>query len=173
MALADPLRRHLRAKVIALIAAILVLGFGVLVILNIQREQRLLVAANHETADLLATSIVSSIENGMLQARPDIIRELVYRLKTELKDVRHLDVFRRNGVEAFTDLETLETVNRIAGLDAEVVEKGGEVMVGPETAERIKSHYVLEDRGEHRLKNVSQPVRVCRLVPPGVYRQVA
>ena len=123
MALADPLRRHLRAKVIALIAAILVLGFGVLVILNIQREQRLLVAANHETADLLATSIVSSIENGMLQARPDIIRELVYRLKTELKDVRHLDVFRRNGVEAFTDLETLETVNRIAGLDAEVVER--------------------------------------------------
>ena len=123
MALADPLRRHLRAKVIALIAAILVLGFGVLVILNIQREQRLLVAANHETADLLATSIVSSIENGMLQARPDIIRELVYRLKTELKDVRHLDVFRRNGVEAFTDLENLETVNRIAGLDAEVVER--------------------------------------------------
>jgi class 3 adenylate cyclase/HAMP domain-containing protein len=123
MALADPLRRRLGAKVIALITAILVLGFGVLVILNIQREQRLLVAANHETADLLATSIVSSIENGMLQARPDIIRELVYRLKTELKDVRHLDVFRRNGVEAFTDLETLETVNRIAGLDAEVVER--------------------------------------------------
>jgi class 3 adenylate cyclase/HAMP domain-containing protein len=115
--------RHLRAKVIALIAAILVLGFGVLVILNIQREQRLLVAQHHETAGLLATSIVASIENGMLQARPDIIRELVYRLKTELKDVRHLDVFRRNGVEAFTDLETLHTVNRIAGLDTEVVER--------------------------------------------------
>jgi class 3 adenylate cyclase len=44
--------------------------------------------------------------------------------------------------------------------------------VGPETAERIKRHYVLQDTGEHQLKNVSQPVRVYRLVPAGVYRMV-
>ncbi len=51
--------------------------------------------------------------------------------------------------------------------------KGGEVMVGPEAAERITWHDVLEDTGEHRLKNVSEPVRVFRLVPPGVYRHVS
>jgi class 3 adenylate cyclase len=62
---------------------------------------------------------------------------------------------------------TTNLAARIAGLT-----KGGEVMVGPETGDRIKTHYVLEDTGEHRLKNVSQPVRVYRLVPPGVYRQV-
>jgi class 3 adenylate cyclase len=50
--------------------------------------------------------------------------------------------------------------------------KGGQIMVGPETAERIKGHYVLEDTGEHQLKNVSEPVRVFRLVPPGVYVKV-
>jgi class 3 adenylate cyclase len=32
---------------------------------------------------------------------------------------------------------------------------------------------VLEDTGEHQLKNVSEPVRVFRLVPPGVYMKVA
>ena len=45
-------------------------------------------------------------------------------------------------------------------------------MVGPETAERIKEHYVLQDAGEHQLKNVSQPVRVFCLVPPGVYEKI-
>ena len=51
--------------------------------------------------------------------------------------------------------------------------KGGDMMVGLETAERIKGHYVLENTGEHRLKNVSAPVQVYRLVPPGVYAKVA
>ncbi len=123
MPFVDALRGHLRVKVIALIVAILILGFGVLVILNIQREAQVLVAANREAADLVATSILSSIENGMLQARPDIIRRLVGQLKTQLKDVRQLDVYRRNGVEAFTDLETLSQVQRIANLDAEVVQR--------------------------------------------------
>ena len=44
--------------------------------------------------------------------------------------------------------------------------------IGPETAERVKGHYVLRDTGEHQLKNVSAPVRVYRLVPAGVYRTV-
>jgi len=50
--------------------------------------------------------------------------------------------------------------------------KGGDIMVGPQTAERIRQHYVLEDAGEHRLKNVSEPVRVFRLVQPGIYSKV-
>ena len=63
---------------------------------------------------------------------------------------------------------TTNLAARVAGLT-----KGGEVMVGPETAERIKSHYVLEDTGEHQLKNVSRPVRVLRLVPAGIYSRGA
>jgi class 3 adenylate cyclase len=121
MALVDPVRRSLRLKVIGLIAAILVVGFGVLVVLNIRREARALEEANHEAARLLASSILSSIESGMLEARPDIIRRLVGDLKTELRDVRRLEVYRRNGVEAFADLETVEAVNRAAGLDADVI----------------------------------------------------
>ncbi|MGH7810726.1 MAG: hypothetical protein ACREP5_10660, partial [Candidatus Binatia bacterium] len=108
MAFLTMFRRHLQLRVIALIVAILVLGFGVLVILNIQRETEAMVAGNRETARLLAASITKSIENGMLEGRPDIIRRLVQELKKELKDVRVLDVYRHNGVEAFSDLETLK-----------------------------------------------------------------
>ncbi len=62
---------------------------------------------------------------------------------------------------------TTNLAARIAGLT-----RGGEVKVGPETAARIKDRYVLEDTGEHALKNVARPVRVFRLVPAGVYRTV-
>jgi class 3 adenylate cyclase len=62
---------------------------------------------------------------------------------------------------------TTNLAARIAGLT-----RGGEVKVGPETAGRIRDHYVLEDTGEHQLKNVAQPVRVFRLVPAGIYTRV-
>lgn len=116
-------RRHLRTKVIALILAILILGVGVLMILNIRREAEILVSVNEETARLLAGSILRSIENGMLGGRPDIIRALIQDLKGELKDVRRLEVYRRNGVEAFTDMETVNQVNRLAGLDPDIIER--------------------------------------------------
>jgi class 3 adenylate cyclase/HAMP domain-containing protein len=116
-------RHHLRLKVSALIVAILVLGFGVLVILNIRRESQTLVTAHREAARLLGSSILTSIENGMLEGRPDITRQLVQELKAELKDVRQLGVYRRNGVEAFTDLETVNEVNRNAGLEPAMIER--------------------------------------------------
>ena len=57
----------------------------------------------------------------MLRVRPDIVRRLMQQLKTELKDVRRIGVYRRNGVEAFADLATLEEVNRKVHLDPELV----------------------------------------------------
>ena len=117
------LRQHLRLKVIALIVAILILGFGTLMVLNIRREAQNLIAGHQETVRLLAGTILAAIENGMLEGRPDIIRQLVQELKTELKDVRRIDVYRRNGVEAFTDLETVNEVNRIAGLEPGLIER--------------------------------------------------
>lgn len=39
----------------------------------------------------------------------------------------------------------------------------GEVLLSAETAARVNGHVPLEDRGRHRLKNVSEPVQVFRL----------
>jgi len=123
MTLMAKFHQQLQFKVIALILAILILGFGVLVILNIQREAETMVAGNRETARLLGASIQRSIENGMLEVRPDIIRRLVQELKKDLKEVRFLEVYRRNGVEAFSDLETVNDINTGFGLNKELVER--------------------------------------------------
>ena len=123
MIVLDQLQRRLRIKVTALIAAIVILGFGVLVILNIRREAQVLVDAHQETARLLSAAILGSIQSGMLQARPDVIRRLVGDLKAQLGDVERLDVYRANGVEAFSDLETLRKVDQLVGLDPDTVQR--------------------------------------------------
>jgi class 3 adenylate cyclase len=50
--------------------------------------------------------------------------------------------------------------------------EGGEIVVGPPTAERIRAHFVLESLGERTFKNVAQPIRVYRVIPPGVYEKI-
>jgi class 3 adenylate cyclase/HAMP domain-containing protein len=122
MILLHLLRQHLRVKAIVLLVTILTMGFGLLVILNIRHEAQVLVATHQQTARLLAASIFSSIESAMLEGRPDIVRRLVRNLTLALHDVRQLNVYRANGVEAFSDLETLHKVNRLADLAPEVVE---------------------------------------------------
>ena len=56
---------------------------------------------------------------------------------------------------------------RLAGISS-----GGNIVVGQVTAERIRHEFVLEALGEQTLKNVTEPIRVCRLIPPGVYDKV-
>src|SRR4029450_38847 len=50
--------------------------------------------------------------------------------------------------------------------------QGGEIVVGPATAGRIRAAFVLESLGERTFKNVSQPIHVYRLIPPGIYERV-
>jgi class 3 adenylate cyclase len=50
--------------------------------------------------------------------------------------------------------------------------QGDEIVVGPTTAQRIRTQFVLESAGERTFKNVSQPIRVFRVIPPGVYEKI-
>jgi class 3 adenylate cyclase/HAMP domain-containing protein len=131
------IRSRLATKVMLLIVAVLILGFGASTVWTIRREADLLVEQNKVAARRLAASLVASIEGAMLQERPDVTRAMVQELKTAAL-VEGLDVYRRNGVEAFTDLETATQVDRMAGLSAEVLEnirkmrrEPGTVMTGP------------------------------------------
>ncbi|MFQ5894648.1 MAG: adenylate/guanylate cyclase domain-containing protein [Nitrospinota bacterium] len=131
------LRKSLEAKVLALIALILVVGFGVSSLLTIQRESNLIYRQSREKAQLLADSIVRSIQNNMLQGRPDIARDLIKNLH-ELQGVAVVQVLRRDGMEAFKDLATLNQVQENWELSPEVVrrlqrgrEKATQVMSGP------------------------------------------
>ena len=117
------LREQLRAKILALVGGILLLGSGLLLALNLGQERHALEERHRETARLLAASILTAVENGMLEARPDIIRRLLQELRAQLRDVRRIDVYRHNGVEAFTDLETVEAVNSYVGLEPELIRR--------------------------------------------------
>jgi class 3 adenylate cyclase/HAMP domain-containing protein len=50
---------------------------------------------------------------------------------------------------------------------------GGEIIVGPATVERIRHQFVLESLGERTFKNVSQPIAVYKVIPPGVYEKIS
>ncbi|MBM4441817.1 MAG: HAMP domain-containing protein [Candidatus Rokubacteria bacterium] len=63
------------------------------------------------------------------------------------------------------------TTNQAARFAGSAV--GGEILVGPATAERIRQHFVLESLGERTFKNVSQPIPMFRVIPPGVYEKIS
>ena len=115
--------QSLPIKVTSLVVGILVLGFGGLMIVNIQRESNSRIAKYEETARLLATTITTSIQNGMLESRPDIIIRTVKDMRQKLKEVRRIELYRRNGVPAFTDMETANAVNKYTGLEPELIER--------------------------------------------------
>ncbi|MEX0806846.1 MAG: hypothetical protein WD688_26520 [Candidatus Binatia bacterium] len=116
-------RQSLSLKVALLIAVILVAGFGALLILNIRQETNDRIEKNRDMARLLAASISASVENGMIDGRPDTIRRLVQDLKSRLKDLRHLEIYRRNGVEAFSDLETVKELELAGYIEPDLVER--------------------------------------------------
>src|SRR5262249_4605600 len=50
--------------------------------------------------------------------------------------------------------------------------QGGDIVVGPATAHRLRQHFFLESPGVQAFKNVPAPVRVYRVIPPGVYEKI-
>jgi signal transduction histidine kinase len=125
------IRHSLPVKVTSLVVGILILGFGGLMIVNIQRESYSRVAKYEDTARLLATAITTSIQNGMLESRPDIIIRTVKDMKRKLKEVRRIELYRRNGVPAFTDMETVNAVNKYTGLEPELIERISKMRAEP------------------------------------------
>jgi class 3 adenylate cyclase len=111
---------RLTAKITLLIVAVLIIGFGASTILTIRRESDVLVEQNKTAARRLMATVVASIETAMLQERPDITRGLIQDLRNA-SPVEGITVYRRNGVEAFTDLETLREVSKEAELPKDVV----------------------------------------------------
>ena len=49
----------------------------------------------------------------------------------------------------------------------------GQIPVPQEMIHNIQGAFVLENLGEQSFKNVSQPLRVYRIIPPGVYDKIA
>src|SRR2546427_2755065 len=131
------MRARLATKITVLIVAVLIIGSGASTILTIQRESKLLVEQNKLAVRRLTATLVASIEGAMLQERPDVTRTVLDELKAS-SPVEELTIYRRNGVEAFTDLTTMMEVNKNAGLAKDVMDNikkmaraPGKTMAGP------------------------------------------
>jgi class 3 adenylate cyclase/HAMP domain-containing protein len=150
------LRSRLAVKILLLIVVVLVIGFGVSTILTIQRESALVVEQAKMAARRLTATLVASIEGAMLQERPDVTRTVIQELKAN-SPVEEFTVYRRNGVEAFTDLATMMEVDKNAGLAPDVMANirklarpAGTAMTGAlfeRAVQTQQTQEALEDRG--------------------------
>jgi class 3 adenylate cyclase len=75
------------------------------------------------------------------------------------------------GAQRWTFTASGSTTNVAARFAASA--QGGEIVVGPPTAERIRGYFVLESMGERTFKNVSAPIHVYRVIPPGIYEKIS
>ena len=144
------LRGRLAVKISILIVAVFVIGFGASTFWTVQREAELLVEQNKMAARRLTATLVAGIEGAMLQERPDVTRTVLRELKTSTP-VEGLTIFRRNGVEAFTDLTTAMEVDKNAGLAREVLDNikkmaraPGQSASGPQFARAVESLTIQE-----------------------------
>ncbi|MGH7299726.1 MAG: hypothetical protein ACREJE_04860, partial [Candidatus Rokuibacteriota bacterium] len=160
-------RPRLTAKITVVIILVLIVGFGVSTILTIKRESELLVEQNKIAARRLIGTLVASIETAMLSERPDITRGLIEDLRSS-KIVQGLVVYRRNGVEAFTDLATLREVSKEAELPKGVTDsiekmrrEPGRTMAGPlfsRALETRQTQEALESGESGTVFTVYQPI---------------
>src|SRR5581483_7557646 len=161
------LRARLTTKITLVIVLVLVVGFGVSTILTLQRESALLVEQNKTAARRLIMTLVASIETAMLSERPDITRGLIEDLRGS-RLVSGLTVYRRNGVEAFTDLATLREVSKEAELPQGVMasiqrrrREPGRTMAGPlftRAVETLQAQEALESHDGSTVFTLYQPI---------------
>jgi class 3 adenylate cyclase len=160
-------RSRLALKLTLFIVVVLILGFGALTALTIQRERDLVVEQSKMAARQLTATLVASIEGAMLQERPDVTRAVIQELKSN-SPVDEFNIYRRNGVEAFSDLATLDEVRRRAELSPDVQQairsmqrRPGTTMTGPLFAQAVqtgRTQEALEERNGTRFFTLHQPV---------------
>jgi class 3 adenylate cyclase len=160
-------RVPLTTKIGLVIVAVLIIGFGASTVLTIRQESALLVEQSKQAARRLSDAMIASVESAMTQERPDVTRMLINDLKSS-SAVHGLDIYRRNGVEAFTDLATLDEVERNAGLSKEVFDSiskmaraPGAPMTGPlfrAAVETQQTQETLEQRDGATFFTVHRPV---------------
>ena len=160
-------RSSLAAKILLVIVLVSIVGFGTSTIFTIHHESVLAIDQRKTATRRLATALVASIESAMLQERPDVTRTLIQELKGRA-GVEGLTVYRRNGVEAFTDLATLAEVERNAGVSPEVIDnirkmrrEPGQTMSGPlfrRAVETLETQESLEIQDGVTLFVLDQPI---------------
>lgn len=136
-------KKRLDTKIIAVIIITLLIGFGIHVLINVQKESADLREQSTKKSSLLASSIIKSIQNNMVEGRADIAHRVIEDLKTGY-EIESLRIIRNNNTEAFADYDTInEVIKRLES-------KGKDI--DSETAGEIKRFYnLIKDEKEKGL----------------------
>src|SRR3989338_2012176 len=103
-------KNSILAKILGVVISITVIGFGGLLYMVIEQEEKSLLIEMGKTSRLTAEHVLIAIYKDMLEERADIARHLVENIKT-IKGAERVQVIRSNGVEeAFQDFKTLKAV---------------------------------------------------------------
>ncbi len=118
-------KKRLNTKIITVIIITLLIGFGFHVLINIQSEYADLHEQSTKKSSLLASAIIKSIQNNMVEGRADIARRVIEDLKTGY-EIESLQILKNNNIEAFTDYDSInEVIKRLEskgkGVDAETL----------------------------------------------------
>jgi len=95
------IQERLEYKILLLITAVLVLGFGGYVILNIQRESDQMIRDHHEKLWIYSETLMAGIRNVMLTGKAPYAAELVNDVRKNLKEFGELTIYDRLGREVF------------------------------------------------------------------------
>ncbi|NOY63250.1 MAG: diguanylate cyclase [Gammaproteobacteria bacterium] len=98
---------------VRLAAVVSALLFGMLLLMTLNIERRLTVTLEEEAKQLAqgqAGVLVAGLQTIMLNGQGMLAREWIERVHDE-QDIVNLEIFRRNGKEAFVDMETVNAVN--------------------------------------------------------------
>jgi adenylate cyclase len=108
--------KSLTFKVLTLTLITVLIGVGLVVSYFLTTQNRDLLREREAGVAQQTEILHESIKNNMLVGTASIARGLLSDLK-EVQSIREIAVFRANGIEAFSDNETIELVNQALGAE--------------------------------------------------------
>lgn len=109
------IKLSLEKKFLAIVVAVLILGFGLLSIIQIKRSTNVLIDAERTRLESLAIGLVKTIKQIMLTGNALLLHDWAIDIKDIKKEVKRLEVIRGSGEEAFHDNATIDDVNTRLG----------------------------------------------------------
>lgn len=102
-------KKNLETKILGLVVASLLVGFLVEFSFNYYMDTKDISKKSQEEGQMLADSISRSIKDYMLEGRADVARRLMMNLEG-IRNVELLQIIRKDGTLAFTDMNTMNSV---------------------------------------------------------------
>ena len=109
------IRNHLEAKILTILLAFLLCGFGTIYFLFSKSLEREFIAQVKEKSEMLASSIHQTLDRSMVNFRADIARHIIEDLKN-IEGMSRIQIIRgktgHGREEAFQDVKTLDDVKK-------------------------------------------------------------